>query len=221
MKILKMKGLVFPDEYIIKYFFKKKFNKIKSNVLELGCSNGNNLNLFFEYGWNVTGVDNNSKCISNANSNFKYNKKKNFLKNQFKFICEDMLTYIKNLKKIRFKLIIFANSIYYLTYDEILKILLYLRKKINKKTNVFFRIRLNGDYRQKYSKKIAKNTYLINFKTTNEFKCKNTFFIKKDFIDLIKKNLKPKSMTILNCQYENLINKKIILNKDLIVWCII
>jgi SAM-dependent methyltransferase len=219
--IKKFKGLLFPDEYIIKFFFKKKLNKIKDNVLELGCSNGNNLNLFYNYGWNVTGVDNNKRNILDAKHNFSISKKKLSTKNNFFFFKKDMVEFIKDQKKLKFNTIIFSNSLYYLKHEKIIEILNLIKDKINNKTNIFFRVRLKGDQRAKMSKKISKFTHLINFNNTNEINCFNTFFSKKEFLDLLNRIFKIKSETSLEIKYENLINNKIFINNDLIFWCVI
>ena len=129
--IKQLQGLLFPDDYLVKFFFKTKLNKRKKNVLELGCSNGNNLSLFFNYGWNVSGVDSNLKNILNAKHNFKILKKKLFLKNNYLFFKEDMLSFIKKQDNLSYDTIIFANSLYYLEYQQIIEILDCIKNKKN------------------------------------------------------------------------------------------
>ena len=219
--IKQLQGLLFPDDYLVKFFFKTKLNKRKKNVLELGCSNGNNLSLFFNYGWNVSGVDSNLKNILNAKHNFKILKKKLFLQNNYLFFKEDMLSFIKKQDNLSYDTIIFANSLYYLEYQQIIEILDCIKNKISKKTNIFFRIRLKGDQRAKISKKISKFTHLINFKRTNEINCFNTFFTKQKFITMIRNKFNIKSETALEIKYENLINNKVFFNNDLVFWCVI
>ncbi len=219
--IKQLQGLLFPDDYLVKFFFKTKLNKRKKNVLELGCSNGNNLSLFFNYGWNVSGVDSNLKNILNAKHNFKILKKKLFLQNNYLFFKEDMLSFIKKQDNLSYDTIIFANSLYYLEYQQIIEILDCIKNKISKKTNIFFRIRLKGDQRAKISKKISKFTHLINFKRTNEINCFNTFFTKQKFITMIRNKFNTKSETVLEIKYENLINNKVFFNNDLVFWCVI
>lgn len=219
--IKQLQGLLFPDDYLVKFFFKTKLNKRKKNVLELGCSNGNNLSLFFNYGWNVSGVDSNLKNILNAKHNFKILKKKLFLQNNYLFFKEDMLSFIKKQDNLSYDTIIFANSLYYLEYQQIIEILDCIKNKISKKTNIFFRIRLKGDQRAKISKKISKFTHLINFKRTNEMNCFNTFFTKQKFITMIRNKFNTKSETVLEIKYENLINNKVFFNNDLVFWCVI
>jgi SAM-dependent methyltransferase len=219
--IKQFKGLLFPDEYIIKFFFKKKLHKIQNNVLELGCSNGNNLSLFYNFGWNVTGVDIDAKNVIKAKHNFSIIKKKLAAKNNYFFVKNDMLDFIKDQKEIKFNTIIFANSLYYLPYEKINELLYSLKSKIKNKVNIFFRIRLRGDERVKIAKKISKFTHFIKLNTTNEMNCFNTFFSKKEFLDLISKIFTIKLKTSLEIKYENLINNKIFINNDLIFWCVI
>jgi hypothetical protein len=214
MNIKKIKGLKFPDEYLTRFFFKNKLFKKKGNVTEFGCGNGNNLTLFFDYNYKVVGIDNNKNHIKEAIQNFKKKKKIN----NFKFFKDDMFNYIDKIRKINSNIIIFCNSIYYLDYIKIEKIIDNLKKKTNKKTLFFFRIRLDSDDRKKFSKKIAKNTYRIQSNITNEKKSLITFFKEKDFIKLIQKKFRAKKIYKFKSVNENLLRNKIISNKDLIVW---
>ena len=129
-----------------------------------------------------------------------------------------MFNYIDKIRKINSNIIIFCNSIYYLDYIKIEKIIDNLKKKTNKKTLFFFRIRLDSDDRKKFSKKIAKNTYRIQSNITNEKKSLITFFKEKDFIKLIQKKFRAKKIYKFKSVNENLLRNKIISNKDLIVW---
>ena len=103
MNIKKIEGLKFPDEYLIRFFFKNQLFKKKSDVIEFGCANGNNLSIFYDYNYNVTGVDNNKDNIKKAIRNFKQKKS-----NKYKFLKIDMFDYIKKIKKINSKVVIFA-----------------------------------------------------------------------------------------------------------------
>jgi SAM-dependent methyltransferase len=214
MNIKKIEGLKYPDEYLIKFFFKNELFKKKSNVIEFGCGNGNNLSLFFDYEYKVVGIDNNKDNIKKAIRNFK--KKK--MSNNFKFLKIDMFDYIKTIKKINSKIIVFCNSIYYLDYKKIEKILDLLQKKTSNKTLFFFRVRLDTDGRKRLSKKIKKNTYRIKSNITNEKNFLITFFKEKNFIDLIKKKFGGKKIYKLKSVNENSFGNKIISNNDLIVW---
>ena len=50
MKITELRGLRFPDDYIVKMFFKEGLHRAPGRVLELGCGSGNNLSLFSAFG---------------------------------------------------------------------------------------------------------------------------------------------------------------------------
>jgi len=56
MKLKNLLGLKYPDDYIIRMFFKLGMHLTKGQVIEFGCGNGNNLLLFQEYGWDVSGI---------------------------------------------------------------------------------------------------------------------------------------------------------------------
>ncbi|EHX0500218.1 class I SAM-dependent methyltransferase, partial [Campylobacter jejuni] len=71
MHIKELKGLKFPDNAIIKFFFKNQLHTLqKQRVLEFACSNGNNLSLFASYDYECLGVDLDDENIANANYNF-------------------------------------------------------------------------------------------------------------------------------------------------------
>ena len=213
------KGLKFPDEYLTRFFFKEKLYKKKNNVLELGCGNGNSLNLFYQYGWDTFGIDIDPINIKRAKNNFRILKKKFSFKNEYFFLKDDMLNFIKTNTKKKFNTIIFSNSIYYLESDKIIKILTLIRdNNIKKNSQFFFRIRLDNDERKHLSKKISKNTYKINFKFTNEYGSLNTFFSKIQFLKILKNIFKVKKIITLNNKYENIVNNKIITNSDLVLW---
>ena len=104
-----IQGLKYPDEQLVRFFFKEKLNQLTGSVLELGCGNGNNLMLFAEYNWNIMGVDINNKLIDAANSNFKHLSKSNFL-----FQTDDMIKFVKKYNGEKFDCFLLPSSLYYL-----------------------------------------------------------------------------------------------------------
>ena len=51
INIKEIKGLKYPDEYFIKFFFKNRLQEKKDlTYLEFGCGNGSNLMLPYSYG---------------------------------------------------------------------------------------------------------------------------------------------------------------------------
>ena len=216
--IKKIKGLKYPEEFVVRFFFKEKLNKINGKVLELGCGNGNNLLLFTEYDWDVYGVDINNKLINNANFNF--NLLKNKLKRKYHFKTKDMFDFVKGYKGSKFDCFLLPSSLYYMSEEKINGLLRMIKDKKILKTNsyVYFRIRLLNDYRSQKAKKIKNNTYKINFKETNEINLINTFFKQEEFINLLNKYFTFSHLRKMKVDFQNYNGNLVIDNKDLIVW---
>ncbi len=71
MKLKEIKGLKYPDEYFLKFFFKNMlYTKSNLKILEFGSGNGNNLMLPYQYNHEVIGVDYNKTLIEYAKYNF-------------------------------------------------------------------------------------------------------------------------------------------------------
>src|SRR5579863_3585732 len=64
-----IRGLKFPDEFLIRFFFKRGHNSRLGRVVELGCGNGINLALYSAFGWDVTGIDISADAIAAARYN--------------------------------------------------------------------------------------------------------------------------------------------------------
>ena len=210
-----IQGLKYPDEHLVRFFFKEKLNQITGSVLELGCGNGNNLMLFAEYNWNIMGVDINSKLIDAANFNFKH-----LNKNNFRFKTNDMVKFIKKYNGEKFDCFLLPSSLYYLSEEQIVELLKLIQDKkiLKKKCFVYFRVRLDDDYRLKRAKKIGNKTYKLNFIETGELNCINTFFKEKEFVNLLKKYFTFFNFKKIKVKFENFQNNSIIDNSDLIVW---
>ena len=129
-----------------------------------------------------------------------------------------MFNYIKKITKISSNIVIFCNSIYYLDYQKIEKIIDLLKTKTKNKTLFFFRIRLNTDGRKKISRKVKQNTYKIKTNDTKEKNSLITFYNERSFVNLIKKKFGNKKIYKFKASNENLFGNKIISNNDLIIW---
>ncbi|WP_228255621.1 class I SAM-dependent methyltransferase [Aliarcobacter butzleri] len=120
MSIQNIQGLKFPDEYFIKFFFKYKLHTQKNlTYLELGCSNGCNLNLPYQYNNNVIGVDFNSELIKFAKENFINLKQEE----EYEFYNDDMRKFCNNNKDINADVLVLPNSIYYIPKNDFIKLL--------------------------------------------------------------------------------------------------
>ena len=52
-----IRGLKYPDEFVVRHLFKRGLSERTGRVLELGSGTGNNLALYLAWDWACTGVD--------------------------------------------------------------------------------------------------------------------------------------------------------------------
>jgi len=216
MLLSQVKGLKYPDEYFIRFFFKSGFHNQKAlSFLEFGCSNGNNLMLPYHYKHNVVGVDLREKRVEDAKFNFQNQN----LKNSYEFYASDMVEFTKSSLK-SFDVISLPNIINYLSRDRFLEFLENL--KINnfyKEDALFFiRFRSPKDFRNGYGKEIGKNSYIVEDDLTGEKGAINSLYDDIEMVDILKKYLRLQDFQIFHIEFENLAKDKIIFNSDIVIW---
>ncbi len=220
MFVPEIKGLKYPDEFVTKFFFKNELHKHPGRVMEIGPSNGNNLLLFYEYGWDVEGVDISAEAVTNANHNFEKSKTANGLSNTFSFHQMDMLDYVKNYEGEPFDVILLPGSFYYTDVFEINKMFeCYAKKSMIKEDGLLMlRFRSPEDYRFGKGEKMGPRTYKFDFDETNEEGCINTFFTKDELTNLIGQYMQLTNVVSCNLSFENPQRGHLINNVDIIVW---
>lgn len=117
-------GLKFPDYMLVRFFFKEKIQDLHGKVLELGCGNGSNLQLFSEYNFDVVGVDIDGSSIDNANYNYQIKGRQHYL-----FIEDDILTYLKVTNEV-YDIVLIPSVLYYITKESAYEVLDMLKSKI-------------------------------------------------------------------------------------------
>ncbi len=218
MKIKEIQGLKFPDVQVTRFFFKENLNLIKGRVLELGCGNGNNLLLFYEYGYEVVGVDIDSKFINQAHRNFELSKMEENKRNDYFFFGTDMLNFLKNYQGPAFDIILIPNSLYYLRYDDILLVLDLLKNLLKPNAFLFCIMRGTNDYRINKGEKLDDYSYKLNFKETGEEGAIVTFFDKPAILSIIDRYFSLKNQVVLNAFNENIQNGVKTWQSDIIIW---
>ncbi len=221
MLIQNICGLKYPDEFIIRFFFKERLLDKKGSVLELGCGNGSNLSLFYQYGWSIIGVDISEEMIAQGNKNI-LNYHNNNFENKFRFICDDMIEFVDETNE-KYDALILAGSLYYLEYSKIIQLFSLVKDKdlLNSGSMVYFNIRLLNDYRYAKGIQIGTNSFRLTINETGEENSIMTFFSEEEFINLISQYFDFKDMKVMHSLYDNYDskNEKIIpMNSDLIVW---
>jgi SAM-dependent methyltransferase len=215
-----LEGLKFPDEFVVRFFFKEGLNKKKGKVLELGCSNGNNLSMFYQYGWDVTGVDINQGLIKKAKNNFAKCKSLYGLKNAYNFYAKDMVDFAAAQKDSCFDALLLASSIDYLDYPEIVKLLAYIKENrfIKNNSMIFVRLRTPQDYRYGRGERRGEKTFKLNIKETGEHGSLITFLTESELMSILETNFDFQYKRIFHCNFDNLQNGYMISNSNIIFW---
>lgn len=216
MNIKNIKGLKYPDEYFIKFFFKYQFH-IKKNVkfFEIGSSNGCNLMLPNSFGLDVIGVDLDCTLIQYANENFELLNEK-----QYEFYNDDMRNFCYNTKNINSDVLVLSNSIYYIPKNDFISMLRNIKQNmlIKENSTLFIRFRCLKDYRNKKGKYIDENAYLIENGITGEDGIFCKFYEEVEMIELLQKELNLRDFQSMKIEYENIQNNVKVNNSDIVIW---
>ena len=211
----KLRGLRFPDSYVIKFFFKEGLDKSSGNVIELGCGSGNNLYLFRAYNYYVCGIDNDSRAINNAKFNFQLLFGKD---SGYKFIESD-IRHIGSLEtNVKFDILLMPSVIYYIRKREFNKVLSRIRNILADKGKFFIRFRSPRDMRVALSKRIGDGEYIIESDITKEKGCILSVYEEYEIISMLKKYLNIANIKTQHIYEENLFNDQKIFNSDIVVW---
>jgi len=220
MLIPDIKGLKFPDEAVTRFFFKSGLQNFQESVLELGCGSGNNLRLFYEYGWNVTGVDLNSIAVSDARENLSRVQFENQLNNEFNIFQDNMLHFLEAGSLNRIHTVLFPSSLFYLRYDEIIRTLDLVSKLIGPGGYVFFKLVTNMDYRflNPNKENLGNSSWRLKFKETDEYDCVVTYLSKEQWIKLIKNHFNFEFFISLDLDFEHIQNGRSMENSNIVCY---
>jgi SAM-dependent methyltransferase len=216
----KIKGLKFPDEAITRFFFKSGLNNIKSTVLELGCGTGNNLRLFYEYGWDVVGVDLSADAVSGAIENLSSIKTEYQLANNFNIFQDDMTRFLESDFGNSAHTILFPSTLFYLTYEEIVKTLKLLSKLTQPNGFLFFKLLTKEDYRflNPNKESLGNSSYRLKFSETDEYNQVITFLSRDEWIQLISEHFNFISFNVFDLRFEHVQNSVLTQNSNLIFY---
>jgi len=220
MEIQEIRGLKYPDEYFIRFFFKNRLHE-KSNLkyLEFGCGNGSNLMLPYQYNNEVIGIDYDNSLVNDANYNF------NLLNiSTFKFYADDMREFIQKQKEIKADVLILASVIYYISKNDFIKFLkdTISNNNLNKNIPFYIRVRSTKDFRYGYGEKVDSNRYKMpQDSITGESNAEIVFYTEYEIMSILKKYLNIKEYKIFSIDNQNEHSGEIILNSDIVIWGII
>jgi len=217
MNIKDINGLKYPDEYFIKFFFKYALhNSENSKYLELGCSNGCNLMLPYQYDNHVIGVDLDKTLIEYANANFKELNQDI----KYKFYTEDMRDFCQNQKKLDTDGLILANSIYYIPKSDFILMLqnIKINSLIKRDIPLFIRFRLPDDFRNHKGEVVAENSIIMQNGITGEDGIYCKFYEISEMVEILQKELGLRDFQSMSIKYENIQNQTKVNNSDAVIW---
>ncbi|MBL0709296.1 MAG: class I SAM-dependent methyltransferase [Sulfurimonas sp.] len=220
MDIKNIKGLKYPDEYFIKFFFKYQLHtKQKLKYFELGCSNGCNLMLPFEFDNNVIGVDIDDSLIAYADQNFDALKKDN----SFDFFSIDMRNFCHNSSELKADVLVLANSIYYIPKDDFVKLLKDIKQNSLIKSNIpfFIRFRELDDFRNTKGTIIEENSIIIKNGITGEDGVFCKFYDTDEMIGILKKELNLREFQTMHLRYDNIQNDFKVNSSEVVIWGVV
>jgi len=220
MNLTKIKGLKYPDEYFIKFFFKFGLHaKQDLTYLEVGCSNGCNLMLPYQYNNDVIGVDLNENLIEYANENFALMNSKQ----PYKFYKNDMRTFCAKNSNINADVLVLANSIYYIPKQDFKTVLKDIKQNSLIRHNIplFIRFRDIDDFRNDKGEVVEENSLIMQNGTTGEDGVFCAFYTMEEMVTLLKNELNLHDFETMHIRYDNIQNNTKVNNSDIVIWGLI
>ncbi len=206
-------GLLYPDLYVIKYFFKNGMDRSPGSVLELGCGNGNNLKLFRDFGWRSVGLDNSAEAIGDARSNFDTDDPSSIEFHQW-----DLNDGLPHLEE-DFDVLLVPNSAYYIDRHALAKLLTECRGVLREGASYMLSWRSTSDWRFGRGRQAGENAFILETDVTGDMGAQMTFYEPEEMVALIESQLGPiASSLVLSYDYQNLQRGEVIDNHDFIIW---
>ena len=215
-----LRGLRYPDEFLIRMFYKLSLDKSKGRVLELGCGDGNNLVHFSQYGWDCVGIDISVACIGNAKHNLALVaedfQKTNLILHDLSFgLPADLDSF--------YDAIIMPSSLYYIEKSQAINCLRDCAKLVKPGSCLYIRIRLPDDHRAGRGTLIGENSWKLDIEYTGECGLTNVFWDEYEFLNVLSKifKLNPMDLVKLKLTFDNLQHGRIVRNSELVIWGVI
>ena len=204
-----IRGLKFPDDYVVRHAFKRGLMGRRGRVLELGCGVGNNLALYRAYGWAVTGVDFDACALDDAAWN---------LESEATLLHADLAEGLPPLAG-PFDALIIPNLLCYLRAAEAEQVLTQCRALMSPGAEIFVRPRLTDDYRYGRGTLEEPDGFILDTPETGEAGAFNRFYTPAGLVELLTRTLGLTDPIRLAVRFDNVqAGKPVPNNSDLVVW---
>lgn len=213
-------GMKYPLENVVRFFFKLGLDQRVGSVLELGCGNGNNLTLFYQYGWNVVGVDISPALLEQAEANFQLFDVPGCTRH---FVEHDISKGLAGVIDGQFDVILLSGILPYILREESVRVLRDLHSLARRGAHVYLNVRSVGDYRFRRGEEVGHNSYRLAIKETGECGLINTFFHEHEISELLHANLgiEAQTMQVMHDDYQNIQCDQMVSNRDIIIWGVV
>ena len=204
-----IRGLKYPDEFVVRHFFKRGLSDRAGRVQELGCGTGNNLSLYQAWDWRVAGVDYDAGALADCRFN---------LGAAAELTQADLSAGPPAITG-PFDALIIPNLLCYLTLAQARALLSGLRAQLAPGCELFVRTRAIDDYRYGRGVEEEPDGYRLATPETGEAGLFNRFYTPAGLLDLLTSTLSLEDVTQLACRFDNVqAGQAVPGNSDLIVW---
>lgn len=204
-----LRGLKYPDDFVVRHFFKRGLDRRAGRVLELGCGTGNNLSLYAAYGWTLTGADIDAGALADAAHN---------LEAAAELVQADLSQGPPPVAG-PFDVLLIPNLLCYLTDAQADAVLTGLKPMLTPGAEVFLRTRRTDDYRYARGEYLEADTFRLETPETGEAGLVNRFYIEADLVALLQRTLGLTDVNVFGARFDNLQGgRRVPGNSDLIVW---
>lgn len=218
-----VRGLKYPEAYLIRFFFKQGLNRAAGRVLEAGCANGCNLQLFREYDWETVGIDISREAISDGEANFAADPPSRCpagAASPYRFILHDLTGGLPPDLAGPFDCFLFTSSLYYIPRASMVRVLADARRLARPGAAFYFRMRTLADYRFGRGERFERNGFRLTTEVTGERGAINVFYHEFEIVDAIREHLgaDASKMQVLHADYQNVQNDTVVSNSDVVIW---
>ena len=194
-----IRGLKYPDECLIRFFFKNALHTAPGRVLEAGCGNGCNLQLFREYGWETVGIDISADAICDAEANFAADAAPvrgspasacpAYAESAFRFVRHDLRDGLPQDLAGPFDCLLFPSSLYYIPRALMIQVLCDAQRAARPGATFYLRMRTLADFRFGRGEAVEANGFRLTTETTGEHGALNVFYHEFELVDMLRKYL--------------------------------
>lgn len=204
-----IRGLKFPDEFVVRHFFKRGLDQRSGRVIELGCGTGNNLSLYQAWDWDCVGIDRDAAALDAA----RYN-----LGETPELIQADLSMGLPATSS-SFDAVIIPNLLCYLNGKQGKAVLSSLKPLLSPYCEIFVRTRLVDDYRYGRGAEEEPDGFRLSTPETGEAGQFNRFYTQAGLVELLTEALGLTDRIELSVRFDNIqAGRRVPGNSDLVVW---